>query len=111
MRELQATFVSRQTNDCQACLQTASTAFYCYNRAEATEWCCSDANPAQCKTNNVTGNVCSPTRGQLGEVAYSYCKGAAGASGCGVNNLELIANSQWKKVSVKNFPAFNMISG
>jgi len=111
MRELQAVFVSGQTNDCQACLQRSSTAFYCYNRAEGTEWCCSDASSAQCKTNNVTGNVCSPTRGQLGEVAYSYCKGAGGAAGCGVNNLELIAKSKWKKVSVKNFPAFNMVSG
>ena len=89
-RDLQTvtpTFNSFITNDCVACLQRSNVTRYCYNTRINQEWCCNHTDfSANCSTNTDNGILCSPNRVWGSDLAYSYCKGAGGATGCGVDS-------------------------
>ena len=96
------------TTDCGACLNSSSTAFYCYNSYSYQEYCCNDKSIAACQSSSTI--TCSPTRASGGELAYTYCKGASSPAGCNQTSLSLTASGSWQTVQVNNFPAYVTVS-
>ena len=103
-------FLSYVTSDCGACLESSTTATYCYNSQLNTEWCCSanDTTSTNCIASSVV--TCSPTRSWGGQIAYTYCKGASDPTGCNVTSTSLTASSIWQGVTLLNFPAYVTVS-
>jgi hypothetical protein len=102
-------FNSSSTNDCGSCLSKSTTAKYCYNSKTNVEWCCNPSDTSSSCTAS-DDNVCSPTREKSGDLAYTYCKGAADPTQCGVNSLELMASNTYKTVTRTSFPAYVTVS-
>ena len=101
-RELQ--FFTSSSLSCASCLSKYSQASYCL-QGDSYEYCCSPYDTSsKCTTNSTTSNVCSPWKTIAGPLIYSYCRGAAAPTTCGVDSLELIATDNQKTVNVGNLP-------